>query len=333
MAKSFHIQWHITDVCNCRCRHCYQDSFSSETQRPVSELKTIFENVSGFLQKKKMKLTVNLTGGEPLLHPDWPALVEFLSAQEVVKELGIITNGYFISRHLHFLSNFPRLKLRLSAEGVDKTTYEFFRGSGGWEKFLEGVAAARETGLEMTLMFTLLETNASQLEPALEFAWKHDFRQVIVERFIPWGRGQCLREKVVSRSNWFQVARALLAYCGLEEDLSVLAAYRAFMVVKKKKGWLLLAAPCIVGQDGLALMPDGTVYPCRRFALAIGNLTGQRLEEIWQSSPVLKMVRHRSFLKGACRDCQVKECTGCRALAYALTGDFLEEDPLCFLRD
>ncbi len=334
MVQSFHIQWHITDICNCRCQHCYQDSFSPASQLSFSALVKIFENIKDFLQRKKVKLTVNLTGGEPLLHPDWKRLLEFLSAQPVVHQLGLITNGHFLdSQNCHFLSRFPGCKLKISAEAAEEKSYEFFRGPGRWEKFLQGIEQARKTGLEMTLMFTLLEINADRLEEVIQFAWEQKFHNVIIERFIPWGKGQLLKKSVISKQKWKQTGKFLLKVCGMEEDLSLLTPYRAFMLVKKKNTINLLGASCVLGKDGLALMPDGTVYPCRRFPLTIGNLRQQSLSEIWENSPILKMLRTRIFLKGKCQSCQVKNCPGCRAFAYALEGDFLEEDKLCFLGD
>ncbi|MCM8757265.1 MAG: SPASM domain-containing protein, partial [Candidatus Omnitrophica bacterium] len=161
----------------------------------------------------------------------------------------------------------------------------------------------------------------------------HGFSRVIIERFIPWGYSQRWKDKVVTLGTWKKTALFLLRTCNLEEDLSLLFPYRAFMVAKKRSELSLKAASCILGKDGLALMPDGTVYPCRRFPLPLGNLTSQSLEEIWENSPVLNILRQRGFLKGKCANCPITECLGCRALAYSLTGGFLNEDPLCFLRD
>jgi len=103
------------------------------------------------------------------------------------------------------------------------------------------------------------------------------------------------------------------------------------MVEIEKGNNYLYGAPCIVGKDGFAIMPDGDVYPCRRFPFKIGNLLQDEVRNIWKNSSVLNLLRKRENLKGRCRECKINDCNGCRALAYSVKGDFLEEDFLCFL--
>ena len=59
------------------------------------------------------------------------------------------------------------------------------------------------------------------------------------------------------------------------------------------------------------------------------NLLEQPLDQIWRKSEVLEQVRNKENLKGKCGPCEVEDCRGCRSLAFALTGDYLEEDPHC----
>jgi radical SAM protein with 4Fe4S-binding SPASM domain len=77
-------------------------------------------------------------------------------------------------------------------------------------------------------------------------------------------------------------------------------------------------------------MPEGTVYPCRRFPISVGNLLEKSLEEIWEKSELLEKLRYKKNLKGKCGRCEVEDCSGCRSLALSLTGDYLEEDPHCW---
>jgi radical SAM protein with 4Fe4S-binding SPASM domain len=64
--------------------------------------------------------------------------------------------------------------------------------------------------------------------------------------------------------------------------------------------------------------------------MPIGNLLKDSLKTIWEKSDVLESVRRKDKLKGKCGSCRIPECTGCRSLAYSLTGDFLAEDPHCW---
>jgi len=63
----------------------------------------------------------------------------------------------------------------------------------------------------------------------------------------------------------------------------------------------------------------------------VGNTRKDSLKKVWNNSEILEKLRKR-LLKGKCKKCErIFSCGGCRAAAYAETGDFLNEDPLCFV--
>ena len=74
---------------------------------------------------------------------------------------------------------------------------------------------------------------------------------------------------------------------------------------------------------------DGEVYPCSKLPLSLGNINKNALQQILNSSILIKKLKERN-LKGKCSNCENKLiCGGCRAAAYAEYGDLLQEDPLC----
>lgn len=91
-----------------------------------------------------------------------------------------------------------------------------------------------------------------------------------------------------------------------------------------------MGAPCPVGINGLAMMPDGTVLPCRRFPIKIGNVLKDSLYKIWYTSDLLWKMRDRTLVE-KCGSCENKEkCYGCRGMAWAYFGDYLKPDPQCW---
>jgi radical SAM protein with 4Fe4S-binding SPASM domain len=88
---------------------------------------------------------------------------------------------------------------------------------------------------------------------------------------------------------------------------------------------------CSIGLDNLTILHDGTVLPCRRLNVPIGNLKCDTLEKIWFTSDLLWQIADKRNLKGKCNSCEfIPCCCGCRAVAYACTGDYLAEDPQCW---
>lgn len=331
MEKTFHIQWHITDRCNLRCLHCYQDDFSSKSEIPLSSLEKIFSNVMDFVEDRKQKLVIDITGGELFLYSHWKELLQMVYQHPAVKKTGIITNGFFLEENTGFLDGFEKLAVKISAEGIKEKTFELFRGKGNYKIFIN-ICKNLKMHLpvrEKLLMFTLTKYNLEDVPYLFDFIKEYNFNAFIIERFIPWGRGRKITEALISPAEWLSTLRTLCDRCGLDEDINPLLPYRGFMVSMDKRGYHLFGAPCIVGTDGIAIMPDGTVFPCRRFPLAIGNLLETPLKYIWEQSEVLRKLRNKNFLQGKCKGCKIKNCRGCRAIAYSITGDFLEEDPLC----
>jgi radical SAM protein with 4Fe4S-binding SPASM domain len=66
----------------------------------------------------------------------------------------------------------------------------------------------------------------------------------------------------------------------------------------------------------------------------LGNIREAPFRDIWQSSPIVRLLQDRENLRGKCAGCPVRSrCGGCRAVAFAKTGDFLATDPRCWLPD
>ena len=87
---------------------------------------------------------------------------------------------------------------------------------------------------------------------------------------------------------------------------------------------------CLAGTAVCFLSRTGDVQPCGYLPLAVGNVRRQPFAEIWRDAPAFRSLRAPSALKGACHACGYRTlCAGCRARAYAATGDFLAADPDC----
>ncbi len=87
---------------------------------------------------------------------------------------------------------------------------------------------------------------------------------------------------------------------------------------------------CLAGTGVCFISYQGEVFPCGYLPALAGNLHEQTLEEIWENAPVFRELRDTDNLKGKCGYCEFRNiCMGCRARAYAATGDYLDEEPFC----
>ena len=280
------------------------------------------------------KACIHLTGGEPLQKPELFLLLGELDEKPEIQELGIITNGLCIDQGvLKKLSAFSKLKkIKISIEGGEEEINDAIRPAGTFKRVIETLSILKEEKrFEIIVMATLMRRNFRGLSSLLRFCRDLGIDGLIIERFIPWGRGREIRGEVLDKQEWKEMVETLLDFFSIGTDeTDPIFTHQAFQVSFSSGEPELMGAPCVIGYDGLCIMPDGEVLPCRRFPISIGNLLDDSLKKIWENSELLKKLSKRENLKGKCGTCDLEECRGCRSLALALTGDYLAEDPHCW---
>lgn len=325
---SLDFQWHVTNRCNLRCRHCYQDTFKDEED----VLFTVTQRLLEGLTQLGRPSVLNITGGEPLLLGEKLfRLFELLDRHPAVLELMCITNGLFFSEEtVKTLVTFRKLTtVKISLEGMEETN-DAIRGRGVFRRVLWSLELLRESPLRVVLMMTLHKDNLADVPAFFHLAQSLSVDGIIFERFVPEGRGKEMTSLVLGASEWKSFVRELLSLCKVEVPLFSLLPYKAFWVELGEE-INLLGAPCSLGES-FCLMPNGVVFPCRRLAVPLGNVLWEDLVTL-VTHPLLLRLQNRLSLSGKCRTCTVVGCQGCRALAYAISGNPFGEDTQCFLQD
>lgn len=328
--KFFGFQWHITNFCSLRCYHCYQNDYTHAGELPFIKITKIIDRIVQEL--KEYHIGINVTGGEPLLRIDIYEILEYLDTTDNIKIINIITNGLFLNdKAMEKLNEFRKLKeLKISLEGGDTETNDRIRGKGTFNRVINSIKSIRNISKkEIVLMFTLGSYNYRNLSAMLKLASELDVDGMIIERFVPWGNGMFLKDYYLKKNEWQDVVTEIIRFTNLDFSPTELLPYKAFHIVFDKTTELK-GAMCNLGDESMALMPDGDVYPCRRLPTKIGNIIKDDFKEIRLRLKILYESLKKE-MKGKCRGCKIDNCMGCRAIAYALTGDFYAEDPQCFL--
>jgi radical SAM protein with 4Fe4S-binding SPASM domain len=96
------------------------------------------------------------------------------------------------------------------------------------------------------------------------------------------------------------------------------------------EGMNAMTKGCLAGTGVCFISHEGEVFPCGYLPAIAGDLRQQTLADIWENSVVFNELRDTDNLKGKCGCCEFRNvCMGCRARAYAATGDYLDEEPFC----
>lgn len=326
--RTFGFQWHITNHCNIRCRHCYQNDFTNKQDLDTRTIKNIIDTITSTLHDHA--ISVNLTGGEPFLRKDFFEILEMLSRQHNIQEIYIITNGTILDDLIiQKLTIYDKLKgIKISLEGSTPELNALIRNHDTYEKIIETIQRIVSRSLPVLLMFTLGSYNHHDVLGMLELARDLGVSGAILERFVPLGRGMSMADQYLKKEEWLTIIKKCINYLDLGIPPYDFLPYRALWV-NYQNDVSVQGAKCNLGDDSMALMPNGDVYPCRRLPIAIGNIVRDDFRIILDKLRSYRDEFDRG-LEGMCRDCPVTGCIGCRALAYALTGDVRSEDPQCY---
>ncbi|MGC1403300.1 MAG: radical SAM protein [Thermodesulfobacteriota bacterium] len=338
----FFVQWHLTERCNLRCRHCYQEGKASQ-EMSLSEIKPVVAEISAMVQAWSDVYDIsftpsfNVTGGEPFLRSDLFEILETMGEKGF--DLYLLTNGILIDREkAERLSRLAVKGVQVSLEGPEKI-HESIRGKGSFASSLRGIDHLLSAGLKVTLNMTLSEINAPYLEEMAGLAASLKVDRLGFSRLVPSGQGAGFLPHMLSQEKLKDLYRKIfsLRFPGLEIVTGDPVASQMDSFAELADLGDVPMGGCAAGFSGLTILPDGTVTPCRRLPVPIGNVKEDSLRELWVSSPVLERLRDKSQYQGKCGSCnRWAHCRGCRAIAYACSqargeNDYLAEDPQCFL--
>ena len=337
----FFIQWHLTERCNLRCRHCYQGERSTD-EMPLREIRNVIIEVSDTVKdwsesyKVSFSPSMNITGGEPFLRND---LFEILG--EIKKQglkIYLLTNGTLVDKkRARTLADLGVDGVQVSMEGPEDV-HDAIRGAGSYSASASGVEQLVDAGIAVTLNVTVSNLNAGQVKRIITFGSHAGVKRVGFSRLVPAGKGRALLSHMLTQAQVKELYEELfsLELKGIDVVTGDPVAAQMKMKTKGDAGTTAISG-CAAGVLGLTIQPNGNVTPCRRLPLSIGNVRRDSLREIWATSPVLEALRDRSKYQGKCGACtRWARCRGCRAIAYAWSrskgaNDFLADDPQCFI--
>ncbi|MDD5558685.1 MAG: radical SAM protein [Candidatus Methylomirabilis sp.] len=318
--------WLATTACNARCLHCS----SNASVRSPDELRTneAIDLLSQLAEAGVVDLAIS--GGEPLLRPD---LLEIIAeARRLGLAVGVGSNGAVLSeRKAALLAASGINRFQVSLDGFHTAHDTIRRWPGLFDRALRTIEVAACAGLRVTVCCTINRLNAAELEPFTEFISSTKIIRLNFSRYVPTGRGT--DELDLTDEEWRLVitlsAELRIRYRGKVDIVNHLA--QQIFVDHELEGM-----PGFIGcQAGIGqgcVTANGTVLPCVLLPIPLGNIREGTFRQIWLNSPVIRVLQSREYLKGECAACQVRNrCGGCRAVAYAKTGDYLATDPRCWL--
>lgn len=331
---------YLTSSCNCACRHCWivgRKAAAGSPGRflPVDLLRHAVEQALPLGLKG-----IKWTGGEPTLHPEFPALLDLQAGFGLRGR--VETNGLLVTAALAAKMRDSGVDgVSVSLDGASAVTHDAIRGVPGcFHQTLEGIRCLVAAGYRPELIFTLQRLNTHELPDFFLLAEQSGAGNVKLNIVQPLLQGAELAEQneTLSIVELLRLAeRVRTEWSGrhtIPIDLDLPPAFRPLgRFVSGQEGGV-----CDILQI-LGILPRGDYALCgigeHVAELSLGQVTQESLSGIWQSHPVLVALRQGlpGLLKGVCADCLMNAaCRGnCIAANFQQGRDLFAPFWLCTL--
>lgn len=154
----------ITQHCNLRCPHCIRDDVTTVRSLSLPLIRSVVEEAQALFND----VAVSLTGGEPLLHPEFGGMVDLFAERGVPYRF--VSNGWHMGRTMPLLDRYPPAWVRLSLSGATQASHDAVRGRDSFRRVLLAVAMLTSRRIPTSFSLVIDRTSAEELEQAVELA-------------------------------------------------------------------------------------------------------------------------------------------------------------------
>lgn len=296
----FHMD--VTDACTEHCVHCYVPQKNHFL--PIAMVKKAlleFRDLQG--------LTLHLTGGEAMMHPDFREICLF--CKSIGLNLIVFSNLTLCDQDMvAFLAEVDPQFVNVSLYAMNPRIHDLItQRPGSWLKTINAIAACQKAGVHVRIATPLLNENKDEFGELVRFAESHHVHLIPNFDIVPRSDHDC----------------ANLSHCCSPAELEV--------VLRKHKDLFdegygnsvrnELGAVCSIGKSRVYLNAKGNYYPCDSMhEYALGSVATDSVRQIWYGEKLnaLRSLKNSDFVR--CMQCEHKSfCKICPAFNYNAMGD------------
>lgn len=331
--------WEVTRACALKCLHCRAEA---QPYRHPLELSTqegfrLLDQLATF----RLPPIVILTGGDPFMRRDLFDLLVYGLECGLSMSVSPSATRMVTRDALARLRRLGISRISFSLDGASPEVHDGFRGvRGSYRLTLQKIEEALEVGLSLQVNTTVTRYNLGELPRIAELLTGYpDIVLWDVFFLVPTGRG--LRDDVISPRQ-HEEAFNYLYDLGRVAPFSIKTTegqhyrrvyFQRAVAEGKDPAEVTATLRRSATNDGKGVMfisHIGQVFPSGFLPVPCGDVRRRSPVAIYQESPVMRALQDPDGLKGKCGVCPFRRlCGGCRARAYAVTGDYLESEPFC----
>jgi radical SAM protein with 4Fe4S-binding SPASM domain len=307
---------------------------------PKEEAFRIMDDISGYA-----KPVIVLSGGEPLLREDVFEIARYGTDKGL--RMCLATNGTLVDEDTCKKIKDSGIKIvSLSLDGSEEAVHDDFRSQrGAFSGTINAAKLFKKYGIEFIINSSFTKRNQKEIPRVYRLAKELGATAWYMFMIVPTGRGEEIMTELISKEDYEDILEWHYQMEKGEKDMLVRPTcaphyYRIVLQKSKEEGSKFErrtlkfstggSKGCIAGQLIALIDVDGNVLPCSYFPKPAGNIKEQSFKDIWENSELFRELRDFKKYKGKCGSCEyVTVCGGCRARAYAMRGDYLQEEPFC----
>ncbi len=319
--------WEVTEKCNLKCPYCRRQGCAN-TGAGIEEYRYIVDSIA-----ENFRPILVLSGGEPLLYPHIFEIAAY--AKEKSLTIALATNAALIDGALaRRIGEVGFHRVAVSLDGAAPETNDSIRGEGAFAKTMGGIRHLEGQGVELQINVTVMRRNFKEIPLLYNLCLRSGIKALHIFAFVPAGCGLTTpKSEALSKTEYedfLDEMAELSLRRQIEIKLTCAPHYNRILSRKRPGACSPLFKGCLAGSGVCFISARGDVYPCGYLPVKAGNVFRHSFGDIWESSPLFLTLRDSRRIKGKCGDCEYLElCSGCRARAFAATGDYLEEEPEC----
>lgn len=312
-----YLQWHIVHECNLHCVHCYQEDYNAKM--PYEKMLELLDKYEEYLKFHSYEGQINLTGGEPLLHPDIFKLIAEIKKRSMI--FSILTNGTLIDEKMaEKIAEYKPLFVQISLDGPEKI-HNGIRGEGAFEKALIGVDNLKKKGVKVLISFTAMKMNYKSFKEVALICKKHKVDKLWWDRVVTDDRNVYL-----STEEFKELSEEA---CRLSKKYKFVNNNRSLQLLPEDK----CGYECSAGKRLLIVLANGAMMPCRRLPFIIGSIYKEgRLVDLIDNNETMNKLSKPRFPEGCIKCKYFTKCNGgSRCVTYAQTGKLNAKDVNCYI--
>ncbi len=322
----------LTLACNLQCKHC-ASSATGKTRPKELSLQEIFAICDQFPDLFVQE--ADLTGGEPLLHPEWPEVVEHLFKLGI--DTRMVTNGILLKENAQKLADSGIKTVGVSLDGLEETHDYIRKKSGLFGSIVSGIETAISKGVPVAVITAVNDINIAQLHALQSLLQELGIKHWQLQPIFSLGRAKS--EAInLSDKTYLELGkyiRDLKTNCN-NSAISIMPADGVGYFTgldTRERSW----KGCPAGISSCGITSDGHVKGCLSLPNTFneGNLRERDLWNIWFDENAFAYTRKFTTLNLGenCQDCIYgDQCKGgCSVMSYSATGK-LHNNPYCFHR-